>query len=175
MRAIDAKGARGERERGFSLLEAVVSAGILGVMVVSLLVALPKWRDSFEDNNAAAANNDKARDVFTMMCDEIRESGASSPDWDLQTPSDGITFNKCIGSWTTTKLWGPSIRYWHDAENDTLVRTSEGISQTLCGNVKSLAFTPEGNNVRVTLEVEIQGARGRTLTGGLSGLASPRN
>lgn len=175
MKAANTKIACRAKKRGFSLLEAAVATGILGVVAVSLLAALPKWRDAFEDNNAAAVNNDRARDVFTKMCDEIRESGASAPNWSLPASSSSITFNRCAGSSVTTRLWGPSIRYWHDAEKKALMRTSEGTSQTLCGNVKSLTFAPEGNNVRVTLFVETRGIRGRMLTSSLSGLVRPRN
>lgn len=166
---------RGHCIGGFTLLEVLIVCAITAIALVSVLVAFPKWTDSFEDNNAHAADNDKVRDVFARMCDEIRESGQSCPDWNLYGTSDTITFNRCAGYDGGIKSWSETITYSFDTYNGTLVRKSGEESRILCHNVTGLSFTPDGNNVEVTLVVSSTGTRERVLTSRLSGLVNTRN
>jgi hypothetical protein len=163
------------RVRGVTLLEVVIACTITAIVFTVVFVGLSKWTLSFEDNNTHAADNDRIRDVFARMCDEIRESGSSCPDWDLFSTSDTITFNRCTGSYGTGKCWGEAITYTFNTESGTLVRTSGEGSRTLCANVTSLSFTQDGNNVEITLEVSSTGKRGRDLNSRLSSLVSLRN
>ncbi len=166
---------RGHCIGGFTLLEILIVCTITAVVLTSVLAVLPKWMDSFEDNNAHAADNDRVRDVFARMCDDIRESGQSCPDWNLYGTSDTITFNRCAGYDGTTKFWGEPITYSFDTDNGTLVRTSGEESRILCHNVTGLSFTPDGNNVEITLVVSSTGTQERVLTSRLSGLVNTRN
>ena len=160
---------------GIGLIEIVIAVGITATIAIALLAAIPKWQDAYSENNAKAYCNDKARDVFTKMCDEIQEAGTKSPNWNLPAEATTITFNRCTGANLTTKQWGPSITYSYNATNKTLVRTSGGSSVTVCGNVKSLTFTPQGNNVLLSLVIETTSNHGRPLTTNLSGQVALRN
>jgi Tfp pilus assembly protein PilW len=163
------------RLRGVGLIEVVIAIGITATIAVALLAAMPKWQQAYSENNSKAYNNDKARDAFTKMCDEIRESGPNCPDWNLFAASSTMTFNRCIGASFTTKQWGAAITYSYNAQNKTLVRTSGGASTTFCGNVQSLTFTPQGNNVQIALVIQTTSTKSRTLTSNLSGLVALRN
>lgn len=158
-----------------SLLEIVVAMAILGMVMVSLLAFLPKWENSINDSNTAANISDRARDVFTRICDEIRESGMDSPDWELPYASNSITFNKCTGCDVADRQWGSAVTYSFNPENGTITRTVDGESVVICANVTNLTFTPEGNNVRITFETAIQGRTGRTIETSLVSLVLPRN
>jgi type II secretory pathway pseudopilin PulG len=158
---------------GFTLLEIVIVAAICAVISISLLAAMPKWQNAYYDNTAFAVNNDRARDVFTRMCDEIRDSGVACPDWNLTSSS--ITFNQCSGAELTDTLWGPAVTYSYNAQAHTLTRTSEGDSQIVCGNVQSATFTPDGSKIQIMLVVQTHSRQGRAITAQLSGLVFPRN
>jgi len=160
---------------GIGLIEIVIAVGITGTIAIALLAAIPKWQDAYSENSAKAYCNDKARDIFTKMCDEIQEAGTKSPNWILPAAATAITFNRCTGANLTTKQWGPSVTYSYNATNKTVVRTSGGSSVTVCGNVKSLTFTPQGNNVLVSLVIETTSNHGRLLTTNLSGQVALRN
>jgi prepilin-type N-terminal cleavage/methylation domain-containing protein len=159
--------------RGFTLLEVVVAVAITGIISVSLLAAMPKWQNAYYDNTAFAYNSDRTRDVFTKMCDEIRQTGLHCPDWQITSAS--IRFDKCAGAYLTTKLWGSSVTYSYSATNHTITRTSGGVSTVVCANVQSAFFSVTGEQVTVTLVVQTQSRQGRAITTRLSSVVSLRN
>ncbi len=162
-------------DAGICLLEVLSVCAILAIVLVAVLAVLPKWTAAFEDNNIRAADNDRVRDIFSRMCDEIRQSGLSCPDWNLYQASSTVTFNKCIGSYGATKYWSAPIIYSYDAENGTLVRTTGGISRIICDNVKSMSFAPDENNVEINFVVTTESNKGRQLTSMLSSRVAIRN
>jgi len=160
---------------GFSMIELMAVITVSAILFLYIFSAVPKWQDAFYDNNNAAYNNDCARNVFAKICNEIRESGWDAPDWNLNASSNTITFNRCTGAVGATRTWDVPITYTYDAQNKALVRTSGGRSVTICGNVTSVTFTPQGNNVMITLTIGTTSAKGRSLSINLTSLILPRD
>lgn len=141
-------------KKGFTLMELVVSVGVMAVLLGVLSVMLKQGTDIYKAVEASISVRQDARNAMERIVRETRESNGSTI-----VATDNILF-------TTPRIvdggGNPiAVRYWK--VGDQILRGINATSTIIATNVSSLAFVKAGPVLQVTIET-FKIVEGRTLT-----------
>lgn len=155
---------------GFTLLEILISAIILGGVVASSLAFLLSSERWFASGLAADVLDQRARDLVEQIGRDLRQAGAATlipPNPDRSTT---VAFQQPTGYADDGVAWGPVISYGlvetpGAAPFQSCVRTSGGRGIALGGEIVpgGLTFTLAAEGITIALTLQRALPSGETL------------
>lgn len=135
-------------ERGFTLVELMISLVVLGIIGVSAVRLLISDHQTLSRQNTAVEANQNVRAGVDMLIREIRNAGydpreagagltairADSVAWTADLNADGDLLDSGADG-------DESVAYWFDAGTGELIREGGGVESPVADGVDSLRFT----------------------------------
>ena len=162
------------REQGFSLVEVVVGAALLGLvitMVWSLMIGSAK---GYSRDSARQMTQDNVRRILDEMAQELRDADAGTFSVPSGSSSTTVTFRKSVGFTAGATVWSANITYSYQTgvikvghlgtyegrvvRNGPTGPTAAGPVRTdaLCEYVKPGGFTVSRAGDRVTISLTLR-------------------
>jgi prepilin-type N-terminal cleavage/methylation domain-containing protein len=159
-------------QKGFTLLELLVTVAITTILSYSLYIALRAGDEQRQAMDTKMLIYDSAREGLYKMTQEIRQTasnrvtfGAGNTSITFDIPNPATPVNASYGvDWTTAQQVTYAIG---GANGDQIIRTVGGNSTVIAREVTALTFSGNATPpsvVTVTMSVQSSTAGGRTMT-----------
>ncbi len=132
--------------RGFTLLEILVSVGILSFLIAGIFAVLNVGDMNWHLDMGLLDLQQQARQTMNGMIRELRQSKASAIT--VNSTSD-ISFS--VPPQTYGDTWIGPIRYYLDTQTQQIKREYTSATKILANNINSLNFSLSGNIMQIQL------------------------
>lgn len=168
-----------EDQRGFSLVEALITILIFSILSAACLSVFVSASGSYQMTQGRAQLQGEMRKGVNWLKNELRQSGSAGITNVLSngTAYTSITFKTATGTSSGITTWSANtIQYALSGTN--LQRTTGGVARTICQNVQSVSFTRQTTTpdiVDISLAGQLVTQKGTILTQTLNFKVELRN
>lgn len=174
---------------GFTLTELMVGLIVLGVMGMGLVSLFRVQHQTYNQQNEGVLATQNARAALDMMTRDMRNAGftpyGDAPAGVTTWASDSFGFTADRNGDGDVTDSEESVLYYHDADDDLLVRVADGVESPLANRITDLTFTyfsdadgtaatSAGDIEQVRVEIEYSTPEG-VLAGSLASMVALRN
>lgn len=136
--------------KGFTILEVVISAAILGVVVIALL-------NVFDSGNKLYSSSVKVMDVMQVVrkpMNEILKEVRQSKAEDIAITNSGAKIDFIVPLNINPVTYSQSISYYLDQNNQLIREHPPGVTSIVARNIASLNFSLTSNRLDVALQAQ---------------------
>ena len=150
---------RRKNKRGFTLVEALLSALLFSILYGACVMVLIAGSNSWQVNNTKIEVQEEVRKAVNWMQGELVQAGVSTI---TNVPSDGtwyttITFKTTTGVSSGSITWS-SNTITYSLSSNQLIRASGGVNKTIAQNIQTLQFRRQSTTPSL-LEITMQGQK----------------